>query len=297
MTHKMTNKVTPKITRRLNKTRAVWSVLAIGFFGGTATMLFLPDDAGSATPPKTAEHTSDKASEKTREKAPTAESSGSPNAQASPGTQHATETAQTETYSKNGQPGDIDHPVHKEDQASPIGAIQEQRGCLVEPAALEDIKRSHEDLEIHRKELASREADLKARERVLDAEFKKLGVLREDISKQNSAVTKENEEKISRLVETFETMSPKSAAQVLSSIDEGLAVTAFNRMSTQKLAKIMSAMEPDRSKRLTELLAGVAKFKSNNGKGGEGNDANQHKIAESTTGSKVQREPGSEKSE
>src|SRR5690606_1884411 len=59
--------------------------------------------------------------------------------------------------------------------------------------------------------------------------------------------------------ETFESMSPKAAAQLLSSLDEGLAVASIELMSTAKLAKIMNIMETSRSSRLSEQMAGVVR--------------------------------------
>ncbi|OFZ78283.1 MAG: hypothetical protein A2583_02390 [Bdellovibrionales bacterium RIFOXYD1_FULL_53_11] len=135
-------------------------------------------------------------------------------------------------------------------------------GCMADPAVIDDIKKMRDDLDRRQKDLVSRESEIKAREKALDEELKKLDAIREEIAMARNAVKKENEEKVSKLVETFETMSPKSSSQLISSIDESLAVAAMSRMTTPKLAKIMNLMEPAKSSRLMEILAGVARAKS-----------------------------------
>src|SRR5207247_535040 len=61
------------------------------------------------------------------------------------------------------------------------------------------------------------------------------------------------------LVETFEKMSPKSAAPMIANLEENLAIAVIGQISTEKLAKIMSAMDLQRSGHLTERFAGVVR--------------------------------------
>lgn len=136
---------------------------------------------------------------------------------------------------------------------------QDESACLVEPAAIEDLKKQKEVLQAQMNELSARESELKAREAALNEEFKKLEVLRGDLGKIEGSRRQENEGRIGKLVETFETMSPKAASQVIAGLDESLAVAAMSKISTQKLAKILNVMEPRRSARLTELMAGVVR--------------------------------------
>ncbi len=153
----------------------------------------------------------------------------------------------------------------------------EVQKCLVDPMTIEDIQKRKEELEKREKELSAKEKELKAAQVAFDGEFKKIKQVRDEIEKYQGLNKKENEEKIAKLVETFETMGPKPAAKLLESIDESLAVSAMTRMSTLKLAKILSAMESESSSRLTELMAGVIKIKKmkpvteSHEKGGEEN--------------------------
>lgn len=180
--------------------------------------------------------------------------------------------------------------------------------CLADASAIEDMKHRKEDLDVRLKALESREAELKARERALTEELSKLQAVRDEISAVEGAKKKENEEKLSKLVETLETMSPKSASQMIVALDEKLAVTAMERMSTAKLAKVMNLIEPAKASRLSELLTGVARVKkpsaSQNGaavaitqsaKGGDKENGHHENTIHANGGNEAQREPANEK--
>jgi flagellar motility protein MotE (MotC chaperone) len=131
--------------------------------------------------------------------------------------------------------------------AQPAASFDKGGACLADPAAVEDIKKRREELDARQKDIASRDTELKAREKALDDELKKMENIRDEIVK---------------IVETFETMSSKAAARVLSELDETLAVASMARMDTQRLAKVMNVMDPAKSSRLTEILAGVVRAKN-----------------------------------
>ncbi len=130
-------------------------------------------------------------------------------------------------------------------------------GSLPAPSAISDVKKQRELLSRREKDLENREEELKKKEQAIASELAKLEELRNEISKLDETRRKENEEKVAKLVETLETMSPKSASQLIAGIDEALAVSAITKMTTPKLAKIMNIMDPQKSSRLTELMSGV----------------------------------------
>jgi flagellar motility protein MotE (MotC chaperone) len=134
-------------------------------------------------------------------------------------------------------------------------------GCLADSATLEDLRRQRAELEAKQKELGAREAELKTREQALADQLKTLTAARDDLEKAEQARQAEGEAKVAKLVETVENMNPKAGAQLLASIDEALAASTMARLSTGKLAKIMNVMDPARSTRLSEVLAGVARAK------------------------------------
>lgn len=159
--------------------------------------------------------------------------------------------------------------------------------CLATAATLEDIRVQRAQLADREKAIQAKEAELTALKAAVEEEFAKLESSRAEILKVEDLSKKENEEKIAKIVETLETMSPKSASVMLAQLDDALAVTAMQRLATPKLAKMMNTMEPRRSARLTELLAGVVRAKSagpaslgaaattsNSAKGGEKENGN-----------------------
>jgi flagellar motility protein MotE (MotC chaperone) len=103
------------------------------------------------------------------------------------------------------------------------------------------------------------ENELKAKEAILAEQIKKMETIRSNISQIQENQKREDSEKISKLMETLVTMSPKAAAKVISSIDEKLAVAIMLKTDNQRLAKILNVMDAKNSTRLSEALAGVNK--------------------------------------
>jgi flagellar motility protein MotE (MotC chaperone) len=178
----------------------------------------------------------------------------------------AEKKADTPAADKNGfvevHPADTAPPAEAAPGVPSNHANVTTSACLVDASAAEDLQRRRTELDAREKELKAHEAELQARERALEEELKKIAAVREDVEKIESARNRESSEKVSKLVETFETMSPKAASAVMATLDESLAVATMSRISTPKLAKIMNAMEPRKSARLSELLAGVVRARS-----------------------------------
>jgi flagellar motility protein MotE (MotC chaperone) len=139
---------------------------------------------------------------------------------------------------------------------------------VVDETVVEDIRKVREENLRMRNELEKKEADLKAREKVLNEEVRKLSELRAQISKTQDERRKENEEKVNKLVETLLAMSPRAASKMLSTVDTQLAVAAMEKMDTQPLAKIMNVMDTSKSSKLSEMLTGVVKSREEIVKGG-----------------------------
>jgi flagellar motility protein MotE (MotC chaperone) len=137
----------------------------------------------------------------------------------------------------------------------PDAASDGADSCLPR-AALGDLVNRRKELEKREAAIAAREQELAAREKATQEELKKIQQVRAEIDEINGARTKESDERVSRTVEVLEAMTPKAASQVIATYDERLAVKAMSRMSTPKLSKILNLMDPKRSVRLMELLAG-----------------------------------------
>lgn len=138
---------------------------------------------------------------------------------------------------------------------------EDSSGCLVSAAAIEDLQKSREELNLKQKDLVAKDAELSLREKSISEEMKKLEMIRDGIEQVQGAKKKEQEEKVSKLMETVLSMNPKSAAKLLDTVNDDLAVRVISQMDTPKLAKIMNIMEPARASRLSEMLTGVSKTK------------------------------------
>jgi flagellar motility protein MotE (MotC chaperone) len=241
--------------------RTTLKFLPAGVLVATVIVLLSGNEAGIAQSAET---------EKGAKEAPTAEASKETEKESAKESKVAGEENESHFAEKAGGPED--------DAEVGAGNI-----CLPDQATVEDLRKQRDRVEAKQKELAARESDLKARELALQEELKKIQSAREDIAKIEGAKKVESEEKVTKLVETFETMSPKAASQLLVTVDETLAVAAMTRISTAKLAKIMNIMEtsePAKSAKLTELLAGVVRAKvAMNGGSGTSSSAKNRKIA------------------
>lgn len=208
---------------RVDRWKALWTIAMVSFFGGGAYSVIGGDEAAIAT--------ADAAS-------------GGESAPAGEGTH-----------------GDANPGESKRAEAPAQDPVVRRtaEGCLADSATLDDLKRQKRELEARQRELSAREAELKAREQALMDEMQKLSAARDEIARIDGDRKKEDEAKVAKLVETIESMNPKSAAALVASIDDGLAVQAMTRLTTPKLAKIMNVMDPARSTKLSELLAGVTR--------------------------------------
>ena len=86
---------------------------------------------------------------------------------------------------------------------------QTDAACLAGSATLEDLRAQRAKLSEREKELNAKEAELTALKAGIQEEFEKLEATRSDIAKLEEIGKKENEEKVAKIVETLETMSPK----------------------------------------------------------------------------------------
>ena len=203
--------------------KILWSLSVLFVFSGAVLFLLGSDEAGSA------QNTS----------------------------QHSQEAAKQETATQETATQAAATPEVKETPKRQIASTGDHSGCLLSESALEDLKQRRLELDAREHALATQETELKAGKAALEEELKKISSVRDAIVKLQTLHKKDQEEKVAKLVEAFETMSPKASSQLLSGVDEVLAVEAMGKISTQKLAKIMNVMETRALTRLTERMAGV----------------------------------------
>lgn len=180
------------------------------------------------------------------------------------------------------------------------GADEDESKCIVDETVIQEVKERKASLDKREKDIAAKEQELKARETALGEEVKKLEEIRNEITGLRIIENKKREERVAKLIETMEKMSPQAVAKMINKINDDLAVEAMSKISTERLAKIMNALDPVRSSALSEQLVALGKKKnrevsassdvtdssaSQSVKGGDKNDGqNNERGTQSTTG-------------
>lgn len=106
-------------------------------------------------------------------------------------------------------------------------------------------------------ELAAREAALKQMERNVDAKLAELKRVEASIKKLLDQADVLKDERIKRQVATYQAMKPRQAAQVLSNMDQDLAVKILTGMKPKVSGEIMTYMQTDKAAKLTEAMTRV----------------------------------------
>jgi flagellar motility protein MotE (MotC chaperone) len=127
--------------------------------------------------------------------------------------------------------------------------------CLASEEVIQDLEAREQKLKHAEEALREREKELTSQQAAIKEEVSKLEAARAETQGVHAKELAEREEKVNKLMETFETMSPKSAAAVIGGVDDELAVMALSRLTSIKAGKIMSNLKPDQSSRLSELMA------------------------------------------
>ncbi len=119
-----------------------------------------------------------------------------------------------------------------------------------------------EDLMERRKNLEKKEREFHVREALLEAAEKELGRKYSELSSLKSEIEglldlQEGEEKarIGSLVKIYEGMKPKDAARIFDTLDLDVLVSVLSKMSERKISPVLAAMNPERARTVTIMLA------------------------------------------
>lgn len=118
-----------------------------------------------------------------------------------------------------------------------------------------DLVERREELTKQKKELAIKEALLKAAERELDQKLRELTTIRNEIQGLLNKQTEEERARIESLVKIYEGMKAKDAANIFNTLDIDVLVMVLTNMSERKAASVLAEMNPERARTVTILLA------------------------------------------
>lgn len=119
----------------------------------------------------------------------------------------------------------------------------------------DDLSSRRKGLEKRERELMTREALLRAAEQELDRKYQELSNLRREIEGLLEQQSDEEKARITSLVKIYEGMKPKDAARIFDTLDLDILVAVMSQMSERKLSPVLAAMNPERARTITIMLA------------------------------------------
>jgi flagellar motility protein MotE (MotC chaperone) len=124
-----------------------------------------------------------------------------------------------------------------------------------ERVLLQELRQRREQLEAREAGLATREAVLGATERKLSGRVEELQALQKKLEAMESSRIQREDTGWQGLVKVYETMKPRDAATIMNELDMPVLLQVLDRMKETKAAPILSAMQPNRAREVTDGLA------------------------------------------
>ncbi len=118
-----------------------------------------------------------------------------------------------------------------------------------------DLSKRRAEIEKAEKDLQVREALLQAAEKEMEKKVAELNNLKKEIESLLGVKTEEEEKSIERLVKIYEGMKPANAAAVFNTLDLDVLIAVMTNMSERKVSPILSAMNPERARTVTIMMA------------------------------------------
>ena len=119
-----------------------------------------------------------------------------------------------------------------------------------------------EELDKRQRILQQREALLRAAEQELERKYEELTQLKNEIGSLLEKQSEEERARIQSLVKTYEGMKAKDAARIFNTLSIDVLIEVMSQMSERKTAPIIAAMDTERARQVTILLAEQKKLPS-----------------------------------
>lgn len=125
-----------------------------------------------------------------------------------------------------------------------------------------ELQQWQERLDIRERELQAKTIqtellsnDLVSRQQKIDKKEVELSDKEKNINVKGKEATAEEEALIKEITDTYQEITPRRAAQIMSQLPDHLAVELMKKLPQEVRASILSRMDPRRAARLTENLA------------------------------------------
>jgi flagellar motility protein MotE (MotC chaperone) len=124
-----------------------------------------------------------------------------------------------------------------------------------ERAVLLDLRQRRETLEEKSRAMDLREAELMAADRRLSDRVQQLTALQARLESMEADREKHQSENWAGLVKIYEAMKPRDAATIFDALDMQVLLQVLDRMQERRVAPVLAAMQPERARLATQLLA------------------------------------------
>jgi len=128
-----------------------------------------------------------------------------------------------------------------------------------EVQVLQALGQRREALELRGEQLETQDALMLAAEQRLSERVAELRQLESTVNELLGRLDEEQERRVTSLVDVYQRMRAKDAAEVFDGLEDDVLVQVASRMRQANLAEVMGRMNPDRARRLTQMLADRAR--------------------------------------
>ncbi len=111
-------------------------------------------------------------------------------------------------------------------------------------------------LNIRATALDRKQALVDASEQNLASKISGLQALEDRLNAISQTQSTADDDRWQALVATYEAMDPQAAAAIFNGLDADVLLPVLTRMASRKAAVILAAMDPDKARLATDLLAG-----------------------------------------
>jgi flagellar motility protein MotE (MotC chaperone) len=140
-------------------------------------------------------------------------------------------------------------------QPAPVRVSDSPPISEAERAVLLDLRQRREALDARARALDQRAAELQAADRRLNDRIQQLSGLQGRLESLETVRQQHKAENWAGLVKVYEAMKPRDAAAIFDALDMQVLLQVLDRMQERKAAPVLAAMQPDRARLATQLLA------------------------------------------
>lgn len=119
----------------------------------------------------------------------------------------------------------------------------------------DDLVKRREELDAREKKLSEREALMDAAQKEIDRKYKEMEGLRDEIQGLLKQQTDAESARLDSLVKIYSGMKPKDAARIFNTLDMDVLLEVIGKMPEGKSSPILAAMDAERARALTTMLA------------------------------------------